>query len=183
MRHVPCRSPRQFSAAVSLAIAALGGAGAHAAVHDVVVNGFAFEPPTIEIAVGDTVRWTYQSFHNVVQVNSFATACPQPTPSGFNSGPVGSNTMFQFTFASAGEFFYICQAHCFSEMRGTVTVLSECPGDTNGDRIVNFADLNTVLSQFGQGGAPGSLAGDVNDDGLVNFSDLNIVLSAFGTAC
>ncbi len=182
MRHATARR-RSFLAAASCSLATLGAAGAHAAVHDVVVNGFSFEPASLQIEVGDTVRWTYQSFHNVVQVNSFATACPQPTPGGFNSGPVGSNTTFQFTFSGAGEFFYICQAHCFSAMRGTVTVLSECPGDTNGDRIVNFADLNTVLSQFGQGGAPGALAGDVNNDGLVNFSDLNIVLSAFGTAC
>lgn len=56
-----------------------------------------------------------------------------------------------------------------------------CPGDTNGDLIINFADLNTVLAQFGQT-APG-LAGDVNDDGTVNFADLNIVLANFGVVC
>lgn len=55
------------------------------------------------------------------------------------------------------------------------------PGDANGDNTVNFADLNIVLSQFGQSGA--GLAGDVNRDGSVNFADLNLVLSAFGSAC
>lgn len=59
--------------------------------------------------------------------------------------------------------------------------IAPCPGDTNGDRIVNFADLNTILSQFGQTG-PG-LSGDVNNDGVVNFADLNIVLSNFGVVC
>ncbi|MGP1310040.1 MAG: hypothetical protein ACTS27_07585 [Phycisphaerales bacterium] len=29
-------------------------------------------------------------------------------------------------------------------------ILTDCPGDTNGDGIVNFADLNTVLSEFGE---------------------------------
>lgn len=60
-----------------------------------------------------------------------------------------------------------------------------CPGDTNGDSVINFADLNQVLSQFGQSSTPGApfLAGDVNVDGVVNFTDLNIVLSAFGTGC
>ncbi len=62
-------------------------------------------------------------------------------------------------------------------------VAAPCPGDTNGDLIVNFADLNTVLAQFGQSGAPGSLSGDVNDDGQVNFADLNIVLANFGVVC
>lgn len=56
-----------------------------------------------------------------------------------------------------------------------------CPGDANGDDIVNFADLNTVLSSFGAAGQ--GIPGDLNNDGLVNFSDLNLVLSAFGTSC
>lgn len=58
-----------------------------------------------------------------------------------------------------------------------------CPGDATDDLLVNFADLNIVLSQFGQSGPIGSLAGDVNGDGAVNFSDLNLVLSSFGGAC
>ena len=58
---------------------------------------------------------------------------------------------------------------------------ANCPGDANGDNIVNFADLNIVLSQFGQSGA--GLQGDVNGDGTVNFADLNIVLSNFGAVC
>ncbi len=50
--------------------------------------------------------------------------------------------------------------------------------DLNGDSAVNFADLNLVLSQFGQSGS--NLIGDANRDGVVNFSDVNLVLSEFG---
>lgn len=49
------------------------------------------------------------------------------------------------------------------------------PGDVNKDGLVNFADLNVVLSQFG---GPGSA--DMNLDGVVSFADLNAVLSNFG---
>ncbi|MGP1309597.1 MAG: beta-propeller fold lactonase family protein [Phycisphaerales bacterium] len=56
-----------------------------------------------------------------------------------------------------------------------------CDGDTNGDNIVNFADLNTVVADFGMQGQ--GLAGDVNGDGIVNFEDLNTVLANFGTTC
>jgi hypothetical protein len=56
-----------------------------------------------------------------------------------------------------------------------------CVGDTNGDNLVNFADLNAVLSEFGEAGI--GLAGDVNGDGSVNFADLNTVLSEFGNEC
>lgn len=52
------------------------------------------------------------------------------------------------------------------------------PGDTNADGLVNFTDLNNVLTQFGLAG-PG-LLGDLTGDNQVNFSDLNIVLANFG---
>ncbi|MGP1309437.1 MAG: hypothetical protein ACTS27_04490 [Phycisphaerales bacterium] len=58
---------------------------------------------------------------------------------------------------------------------------AECEGDSNGDNLVNFADLNAVLADFGATG-PG-VAGDVNDDGIVNFVDLNEVLANFGETC
>ncbi len=56
-----------------------------------------------------------------------------------------------------------------------------CAGDTNGDGIVNFTDLNAVLASFGQTGE--GLPGDVNGDGVVNFTDLNEVLANFGADC
>ena len=56
-----------------------------------------------------------------------------------------------------------------------------CPGDTNGDGIVNFADLNTLLAAFGSQGA--AVPGDVNFDCAVNFTDLNDVLANFGLNC
>ena len=54
-----------------------------------------------------------------------------------------------------------------------------CAGDLNGDRVVDFADLNVLLSNYGTG----SGRYDTNGDGQVNFSDLNLVLVEFGSAC
>lgn len=51
-------------------------------------------------------------------------------------------------------------------------------GDANRDGVIDFLDLNLVLSFFGQAGA--ALGGDVNGDGRVDFLDLNVVLSNFG---
>lgn len=53
--------------------------------------------------------------------------------------------------------------------------------DTDGDGDCDFADLNRILSEFGQ--SNGAFAGDVDGDRDVDFSDLNIVLSFFGQAC
>lgn len=56
-----------------------------------------------------------------------------------------------------------------------------CPGDVNGDRAVDFLDLNGVLGSYGAH-AP-LLAADLNDDGAVDFLDLNEALGAYGAAC
>jgi hypothetical protein len=56
-----------------------------------------------------------------------------------------------------------------------------CVGDVDFDRVVNFADLNAVLSNFGAQDI--TLPADLNASGVVDFADLNLVLSAFGQAC
>lgn len=53
-------------------------------------------------------------------------------------------------------------------------------GDLNNDGACDFADLNLVLSFFGQSG-PQAAPGDVNNDGVCDFADLNLVLSDFGS--
>ncbi len=56
-----------------------------------------------------------------------------------------------------------------------------CNGDIDMNNTVNFADLNAVLSAFGQSGV--CLPADIDADGSVNFADLNQVLSAYGSSC
>jgi hypothetical protein len=58
------------------------------------------------------------------------------------------------------------------------TIPSLLPGDANGDGIVNGADLNIVLSNYGQTGMDWA-QGDFNGDGAVNGADLNVMLSNY----
>lgn len=60
-----------------------------------------------------------------------------------------------------------------------LTLISGRLGDTNGDGVVDFSDLNNVLSSFNQSGD--GLPGDLNLDGVVDFTDLNEVVSFFNT--
>jgi hypothetical protein len=48
--------------------------------------------------------------------------------------------------------------------------------DDNG--VVDFDDLNAVLSAYGSSGY-----GDINRDGIVDFEDLNAALADFGRSC
>ena len=59
-----------------------------------------------------------------------------------------------------------------------VYATESCEGDTNGDNVVDLADLNAVLGSFGIDDG-----GDVNGDGNTDLADLNAVLGAFGTEC
>lgn len=59
--------------------------------------------------------------------------------------------------------------------------LGPCPGDANGDHVIDFADFAAVLSNYGVSG-PG-VPGDVNGDEVVDFTDFSIVLSNYGSAC
>lgn len=106
-----------------------------------------------------------------------------PLGDGFNDF-VGAITLYDDELLVTGEFTSSGSRAINRLARWTLDAPPSppvCPGDTNSDGIVNFADLNTVLAAFGQTGA--GQPGDVNDDGLVSFADLNIVLGNFGVGC
>lgn len=64
--------------------------------------------------------------------------------------------------------------------RGSACVLS-CPGDVNGDQIVDTDDLGILLGAFGSVGA--DMDSDINADGVVDTNDLGMLLGNFGVAC
>jgi len=50
-----------------------------------------------------------------------------------------------------------------------------CPGDLNGDGVVDGADLGLLLGQWGTDGLA-----DLNGDGVVDGADLGLLLGAWG---
>ncbi|MBL8745698.1 MAG: PQQ-dependent sugar dehydrogenase [Phycisphaerae bacterium] len=54
-----------------------------------------------------------------------------------------------------------------------------CPGDANLDGVVDFADMTSVLSNWGAIGP----FGDANNDGIVSFADVTEVLGFWGAPC
>ena len=98
---------------------------------DVTVGpGFAFHPDTVNISVGDTVRWTWAgSGHSVTSGQPCAADSQFCSPDDMNCFPgVLSNagTVYQHTFANAGTYSYFCLSHCFIGMTGVVNVSGGC---------------------------------------------------------
>jgi plastocyanin len=83
----------------------------------VTVKSNQFDPPTVTVKVGDTVRFTWGGgTHNVVS----GTNC---TSDGkFTSGAVQSSGSYDQKFTEAGTFEYFCTPHCSMGMTGKVVV-------------------------------------------------------------
>jgi len=88
-----------------------GGGTDQPGANEVWMQGMAFNPLTITVPVGTTVKWTNKdSFtHNVTS----ATAV-------FSSGAMGGGATFSFQFTTAGTYPYTCTLH--PGMAGTVIV-------------------------------------------------------------
>jgi plastocyanin len=81
---------------------------------EVLIEDFAFDPPHIEVAIGDTVTWT--------QGADDAPHTVTAHDESFDSDNLSDEgDTFEFTFEEAGEFWYFCSIH--PEMLGLVTVV------------------------------------------------------------
>ncbi len=89
-------------------------------------GSFTFDPETIIIRAGETVRWRFASLgHNVVS-GSGSTAdgifC-SPDDSGCANAPLANTgTIYEHTFPEPGTFPYFCTPHLAFGMRGRVIV-------------------------------------------------------------
>ncbi len=99
-----------FAATPLVALASRVSAAGHAA-HTVTIEGFAFSPATLDVAVGDTI-----SFTNADSAPHTATALD----GSFDTGRLNRNESGEITVTAAGSFEYKCNFH--PAMRGTINV-------------------------------------------------------------
>ncbi len=58
-----------------------------------------------------------------------------------------------------------------------------CPGDANGDGVVDFSDISSILQNWGADYGSGTGAGDADGDGVVGFADFTRVLEDWQRLC
>jgi plastocyanin len=84
-------------------------------------------PDTVNIRVGDTVRWTWESdFHSVTSGKSCFADGQFCSPDNMNcEAGILNNAgfVYEFTFTQPGTYQYFCALHCFAAMTGVVNVL------------------------------------------------------------
>ncbi len=79
---------------------------------DVSISNFAFNPASVTVSTGDTVRWTNQD-----------SATHTVKGSSFESGSLAQGDTYEFKFTKAGTYDYTCSIH--PSMKGTVTVVEK----------------------------------------------------------
>jgi len=89
-------------------------------------NKLRFVPDTLNISVGDTVRWTWASdLHTVTSGTSCTADGRFCSPDNMNCDagiPSNTGTVYEHTFAQAGTYSYFCAIHCFAGMTGVINV-------------------------------------------------------------
>jgi plastocyanin len=83
---------------------------------EVLLQSFAFSPASKTIAVGTTIKWTNKDN----TTHTVTSGSPGSATGLFDSGDLGQNGEFSFTFSQAGTFSYFCKYH--SNMIGTIVV-------------------------------------------------------------
>lgn len=111
-----------MAAALLALTVAMAGCGTEANVHVVEMQNLSFNPATITIKKGDTVRWVNkdQTAHNPTS-DDFDIENPDQSPPGaWSADPVNPGESFEHTFDSTGSVKYNCDIHQY--MKGTVIV-------------------------------------------------------------
>ena len=93
---------------------------------------FTFAPDTVNIRVGDTVRWIWASdSHSVTSGNACIADGQFCSPDNLNcDAGILNDTgfVYEFTFTQTGIYQYFCALHCFAGMTGVVNVMRPLPG-------------------------------------------------------
>jgi plastocyanin len=93
-------------------------------------GGDVFVPDTVNISVGDTVRWTWaESGHSVTSGPPCVPDSQYCSPNDMNCFPgTVSNIgfVYQHTFTEPGVYSYHCIVHCVIGMTGVVNVSGGC---------------------------------------------------------
>jgi glucose/arabinose dehydrogenase/plastocyanin len=94
------------------AAALMIASSAHSATQDVSIVGFAFQPPSVSIDAGDSVRWTEMdgAFHSSTSDTGL-----------WDSDSLPFQGQFSYQFTAAGEYPYHCTPHPFMTASVSVT--------------------------------------------------------------
>lgn len=121
--------------------------------------------------------------------HTFVTEFAGPTPITLPGGMIASGDEFRVIAMTPSD-----NLDFVSQSGGTGSdvpdmfidgeeIQPQCPGDVNGDGIVDLTDLTILLANFGRVGDVSLMDGNLDQDNDVDLGDLTELLSNFGNDC
>jgi len=52
--------------------------------------------------------------------------------------------------------------------------------DINHEGVVNYLDISSLISHYGESGSPGFVRDDIDNSGQVNYLDISVLISHYG---
>lgn len=143
---------KKFYHSLLLASMLFASGNAMSITHIVTQSGFSFNPQTLNVEVGDVIRWVWTGGnHNTTAVNVPVGADTWASP--LDSG----NQQFEYEVTVAGNYAYVCTFHSGSGMVGSF-VASEAPPVCTIDPVIVIED-NVVTVTINGSGASNPLYG------------------------
>lgn len=134
MKNLKDRAYGRWVATAGIGLAIAMGSRAEAATADVEISGFAFNPSTVTVRAGDSVKWTHRFDF---AAHTTTSGAPAGTADGlWDSGFMFQNQSFTRQFNDAGNYPYFCAPH-FLSMSGSVVVQAVGPNQPPTVSIVN----------------------------------------------
>jgi plastocyanin len=108
-----------WTAALLLLIVLLGGCGTPSNVHVIEMQDLSFNPETVTVKKGDTVRWVNkdQTAHNPTSDDFNSDSPDQSPPSAWSAQPVNPGASFERVFDAPGTVDYHCEIHQYMKAR------------------------------------------------------------------
>jgi len=104
----------------ALALAAAAAIARAQATHQIKIDGVAFEPPILQVSVGDSVTWT-NTYKQPHLVSTFKKVKGASVQDGVLDSPMlKTGESFTHKFEKPGTYEYFCPIHVF--MFGKVVV-------------------------------------------------------------
>jgi plastocyanin len=113
-----------------------------ATTHVITASGVTFSPSSLNVASGDTIDFAIGGSHDAVEVaqSDWIAEADVPLPGGF-AVPFGGGMI---VLNDTGTYYYICQAHIVSGMKGTITV-GPPPPPTTTMVVTSIADRDGLV--------------------------------------
>jgi len=117
----------------------INSTNSYSVTHNVAVSNFSFTPSTINVTVGDTVKWNWVSGSHTTTCNGSSGTTRPAGSASWDADISSGNATFSYVVTVAGMYHYVCLPHA-PDMAGNINAVVS--GITNLSELVSSYELS-----------------------------------------